>query len=168
MAEDNPLEKVHDAFWTMLEASSEFTALVPSNNRIKYASSSKKSPDKGELGHGDYPQVRVVHKGTRPHLDRTSNGSSLVMIWGVEISTGDQRVSNNLEVEWAVFRALSTWQTHIKTLTWNSKSMAIDLKAVESRSDRWDETLSRRIDGWSTVWVGEGEAWFRTADLTPS
>lgn len=167
MSATNPLRQVYSAFWSMLEAHSGFTDLVLVGNRIKFSGTAARSPQKPEISDADLPEVRVVQTGLHPHLQRTSNGSSLVTRWAVQIASGDQRMPALMDVQWAIYRALMGWETHVQALQWESKEFVTVCRPLEVKVELTDRRANRGIRGWSDVWAGEVIMWFATADLAP-
>lgn len=160
--EKDPITKLHEALWTLLEAHTPFTALVAESNRIKYTSST--GPYKQNLVVADMPEVRIVPVSTTPHLQRTSNGSSLVKRFEVQVKVGSIYVANLYELEWEIYRALATWATTLQALKWNDK-VFVKLCRPTSISEDRDTSPKGGSIGWSCVWACEAEMWFDTADL---
>lgn len=166
MAESDPITKVFDGLWAMLEGDSRFTALVPSNNRIKY---NTREGDKLEVSTADFPDTRIRYLGGTPHTERTSNSSTLFLVWSVEVATGDQRYATIFPIEWAVYCALLGWGTHLRTLTYggvagfvkNAYYTGTTTAAIDNNQ------LNRGTKGWSSVWQGEVQMWFATALIAP-
>ncbi len=163
---DNPIRLVYAAIWEMLEAKTEFTNLVKIGNRIKYTNTTgDRAPDKDTVSDADLPQVRVTHTGIIPHLFRVTGGSSLVIRWETEVASGDQRFATELDVAWAIYRAMTGWATHIQTLTWKDETFARLYRAQENDADFMKVNADRGISGWSSLWTGEVEMWFSTTQL---
>jgi len=161
---DNPLRLVYKALWTLLEAQSQFTTEVKSGNRIKYTGTDRHPEKDGELQPAGYPEVRVVMKKCVPHLQRTSNGSSFGIIWGIEVRSGDQRFQDLLDVEWAIYLAMENWVTTLQDgLTWNSENFVRRCRPLQVDVAMTDEHKNK---GWRDVWLGETDLWFATADIT--
>ncbi len=162
---DNPLRLVYAAIWTMLEAKTEFTGLVLTGNRIKYTNTvGNRAPDQ-DVATSVGPRVRVAHTGFIPHLFRVTGGSSLVIRWEIEIASGDQRFATELDVTWAIFRAMTGWATHIQTLTWKGETFARLYRPQKDDAEIMDVNVNRGIKGWSSLWTGEAELWFSTTQL---
>lgn len=162
---DNPLRLVYNALWTMLEAQSQFTDIVAVGNRIKYTGTDRTPKPwlDGGLQPADFPKVRVVMKRLVTHLHRTSNGSNLTVIWGVEVNSGDQRFADQLDVDWAIYVAMEDWTTHLRdALTWEDENFVRRCRPLEV-----DVTLSdaQKNLGWRDAWLGETDLWFATADI---
>ena len=165
MSADNPLKKVHNATWTLLEARAELMALVKVGNRIKYIGSSP-SPEKNEGLGTDFPEMRLLPVGMKPHLQETSTTSKLIVVWQIQIASGDQRLQELLDIEWELYRALKTWSTHLReALTWQGKEFVTLARPLETKIVLGNKEADRGIRGWSAVWTGETQLNFTTSDL---
>lgn len=157
-----PLEDLYDAFWTMLEASSDFTTAVPAGNRIKHTGTDRWPRKTGSLP-ADFPQVRIVMAGMVPHLERTSDGSSLTVQWAIQVRSGDQRFDTVQQLAWYIYRALLGWETYLKNaLTWNG---AYYVRRCRAMMVRQEDDPQDDIRGWTDTWACETDLWFRTAQL---
>ena len=161
---DNPIRLVYAAIWEMLEDKYEFTQLVPVGNRIKYTGT-KRAPDKDTVDPASLPQVRVIAAGLKPHLFRVTSGSSLVIRWEIQVASGDQRFATEMDVAWAIYRAMTGWATHIMALKWKDETFARLHRPLEVETDLGNPEADRGIKGWSSVWAGEVEMWFSTTQL---
>lgn len=160
----NPIRLVYLALWKILEGQPDFAAAVPECNRIKYTGDAR-APEKDTLSSADYPQVRIVAKGLRPHLHRTSSGSSLAILWVIEVSSGDQRFRSLFDVEWTIYRAMEDWETHVKAVLWNGLELVKSCRPVAVKTELGDPKVDRGNRGWSALWAGETELWVTTGDL---
>lgn len=164
----DPFTTLYDALWSMLEAHTGFTDLVKVGNRVKFTGEVR-DPVKPEINTADLPEVRLVPLGGDPHLQRTSNGTSVRKRFGIEITTGDKRVDAALfPVEWEIFRAMSNWASVLTALTWNSKTYVKLCRPLSMTEGESNPELNRGISGWSLVWACEVELWFTTADMLPA
>ncbi len=151
----------------MLEDYSAFTAGVAAGNRVKFTSADR-APAKDEVSSADLPEVRLVPTVGTPHTERTSNSSSVVKRWEVQVSTGDQRLDvAAFPLEWEVLRAMHDWRTRLVTLEWAGKKYVKRCQCVESSVGVSNSDLDRGIRGWSTIMVLEVEMWFGHDDLRP-
>ncbi len=167
MSAENPLRQIHNALWTLLGANSDFDSLVPDGRkRVNWIGSSR-APEVDEgLSPADYPRVRIVPVKIEPHLDETSNSSSLTVIWQVQVATGDQRLQTLLDIEWAIYRAMQTWRTHLRdSLTWNGKNFVTCCRPMATETKLDDKGQDRGTRGWSAAWTGETRLDFTTSDL---
>jgi hypothetical protein len=164
MSADNPLKQIYNAIWSLLEARSELTDLVLIGDRIKYIGSSR-APEKNEVLSTDFPEIRVIPVQSKPHLDQDSTSSGWIVVWQVQIASGDQRLQTVLDVEWEVYRAMQTWRTHVMPLTWKGKEFVHLARPIETVWELDNKRLNRGIRGWSAVWAGETHMNFTTADL---
>lgn len=160
----NPIRLLHAALWNILQNQAEFAAAVPVGNRINYTGTAR-APDKDTLSSADYPQVRILARGLRPHLHRTSSGSSLTILWVIEISSGDQRFRTLFDVEWYIYRAMVDWEAHVTAVVWNGKELVKTCRPVAVKTALGDPQVDKGNVGWSAVWAGETELWITTGDL---
>jgi len=171
----NPLTKAHQAIWTVLEAYSGFTSVVPAGNRIKYDQAADRSPEKPKGFNAHYPKVRVRQGPSKFHASHCSSGSRLRQWYLIDVQTGDQRVGDEDNandgtlnpVRWAIYRALMDWSTTMTALTWNSKQFIFyatttDAKDVLSLKQR------KQRNGWQTEFVFEVDMFFTRSDLPPA
>lgn len=183
MAEKDPFTLVYEAFWTLLEAESSFTALVPATHRIKYADAAKepsKHPAQFAQHRPNYCQVRVVTLGGPACSRRCSAGAfNLTDTWQVEALSGDHRlcylhegVYNGINpVRWAVLRAMTPWESTLQALTWNGVAgfvKACSPFSFESKmaSPRLEEQVKPYPqEGWNALWRGYVDMWFTDSDL---
>lgn len=165
----DPITLVYDALWSILENSDDFTNAVLVGNRIKF-SGTNTAPIKEETITNDYPEVRIVSVSSTPHIFRTSNGSSLVKQFAIQILTGDQRVTEKLfPLEWIIYRALVNGLSTLLGLEWNGKKFVKNVTPISvGDSFRTDRELTPAIRGWLSVWACNVEMWFNTADLIVS
>ena len=91
----DPFSLVYDRLWTLLEVHKGFTDLVRLKNRIKF-SGTDRSPLKDEVLTADLPELRLICSRMTPHIQRTSSSGSVEMTFEVQVSTGDQRVTELL------------------------------------------------------------------------
>jgi hypothetical protein len=162
---DNPIRLVYAAIWDMLEDKYEFTSLVEEGNRIKYTGS-KLAPDKDTVSTASLPQVRVIATGLEPHIRRTTSGSSLNIIWEIQIASGDQRFATVFDVSWAIYRAMTGWADHIMTLEYGGETFVTLARPLKVKTELGSPEADRGIKGWSSVWAGEVQLWFNTTLLT--
>jgi len=165
MPTTNPIRLVYEAIWSMLEAQTEFNALVRTTNRVKYSGTLIQGTEKETLSPTDYPYVRVVATAMRPHLERTSNGSSLEILWKIEISTGQRQFQDLFDVEWAIYQAMSFWRTHFVGLAMEAGGYTVSCRPAAVRTTLGDPAVDRGSRGWSSIWAGISEIWFATASL---
>lgn len=170
----NPLRLVHEKFWDLLENSTQFTTLVPVNNRIKYKGGLV-FPEKSEIQYGDTPEVVVRQTGFLPYQYQDSAESTLVLRFSIDVTTIEQKIETLLDVQWAIYCAMLMWDTSLETLTWNGYPFVKQCRSLEastalgnvdnSRSVSEADRLSRGHGGWTSVWSGEIHCRFNNAIL---
>lgn len=165
MAAGNPLWEVHDAIWTMLEASTDFTTEVPDGNRVNYTESDF-SPEKHNLAAADVPQVMVRQAGMELGERVASNATHVVLKFEVLVHTGQQPIDRLLDVQWAVFRALLEWETYLQdALTWGGENYVRNADMISTEDSVTNKDLHRNLKGWTSVWAGLVDCWFSNAAL---
>lgn len=165
VAED-PISLVYNALWSFLESDSEFGELVAPGCRIKF-SGEDRSPIKEEATTADYPEVRIVSLSSNPHVNRTSNGSSLIKTFVVQVLSGDQRLTEvQYPMEWLIYRIMSKCVFNLSSLKWNDKPFVKNIKPANVQ-DSFGRAINveSAIRGWVSVWSVEVEMWFNTGDL---
>lgn len=164
---NSPLVLIHDALWTMLEAHAGFTELVPVGNRIKLTNI-RGQAIKPRTSTADMPEVRIIPTGGLPHLQRTSNSSTILKRWEVQAVSGETHIIKMMDLEWEVFRALSRWDTHLGGLKWpvdTGNNFVIHSKLESFEEGVRDTDLSRGSALWSSIWAGNTELVFATNTL---
>ena len=170
--EVNPLKQIHDAFWDMLTARSDFTALVPVANRLKVY-------DEDDLGIGEPlepdqhlpaagPSVRILQTGVRYHSHADTSHTALVLIWEIQVLTGRRYLNKMLDVVWSILRATESWADYLGVLTYHGETFARCCRALQSADSLEHAQLHRDIRGWTSVWRGEIECWFLVSDMLDS
>ena len=170
MSDTNPIQQVHDAFWDMLESRHDFCALVPKRCRVRYDDDIN-SGERGEpqertaKSESDQPEVRLVQTGFLPHYSADSTHSNITLTFEIHVSTG-RRWNNKLSaIQFAIFRALHDWITHLETLTWRGETFVRKCDPLQAKDSLDNRELNRQIRGWSCVWAGEVMLWFNISDL---
>lgn len=159
---DDPLTIVYNALWDLLEDDADFTSLVSVNNRIKFVDD--ESPMKNQAITADYPEVRIVSVGTRPHLLRTSSGSSMVKQFAIQVLTGDQRLDAKLfPLEWTIYKVMNRGIPALLELTYDGRKFIKNLKATTVSDSFMYAQLNPHIKGWTSIWSCEVEIWFRNS-----
>ena len=165
MAESNPLHQLVDAHWALLEAHTEFTALVAERRRIKYIGSEKELTAQSALPPSDVPEVRIVLLSLTPHLVKASNSSMITVRLGIQVNTMSQMLDSTLDVIWAIYRATSNWAATIATLTWGGNTFAKRLQIVTAEPTLGASEFTHNKKAWSTVWACEVDLWFSVIAL---
>lgn len=166
MPGSDPLTQIYDALWDMLETHKGFDRLVRVGNRAKFSLAGPRDPVKDEISEADLPEVRIVRTGGEAHLQRTSNGSSILQRYEVQIGTKSLRYDTELfPLEWEIYKAFSKWQDKLKGLEWAGKPYVKLARPLSFTTGVDEGQLDRGIEGWATVWSIEVELWFATADL---
>ena len=138
-------------------------------NEIRYAGPAR-NPEKEDVQPADLPEVRIAAAGWHQNLYATSDASSVVRCWQIQVRTGDRRLEVQVyPVEFEILRAFAAWDTvagGLKGLAWNGQ----DLRCVPVFRTGGEETLDPRttsIAGWTAVLTVTVEMWFGTASLKP-
>lgn len=165
MPTTNPIRVVYQAIWSMLEGHSDFATLVGAEKRVKYTGTLIQATEKDTLTQADFPYVRVVAVGLRPHIEETSNSSALTILWKVEVSSGSRQSATLFGVEWAIYEALANWRTYFVGLTMDGDGYTVDCRPAAVRTTLGDPEVDRGTRGWSSIWAGITELKFKTASL---
>ena len=161
MAETNPFTLAHQAIWTCLEASAEFTAAV--RTKVKFTESDR-DPWTRLANVQTFPAVAVLPAGGMTRLEADSDQTFVEKEFHIVEASGDQRIDELFDVELAVLRAMAAWRTYV-SVTWNSKACILDC-TIRTRSEELDrELVNRGIRGWSGICTGKLLFHFTTTDL---
>lgn len=161
----DPIYQTFQGIWDCLTHNTAFAALVPAMNRIDYTSDVR-TADKPGLLTADTPQVRVVQTGLEGQIFRTTNSSSLAVHWAIEVTVGDKRLENLTEMQWAVFCAMSHWQTYLRDeVEWQGANVFKRLMPMKVETEYSPKAVKPEPAGWKTVWAGIGELFIETSDL---
>jgi len=174
-ASDNPLRMIYTALWDMLEASTTFTDVVDTGNRIRQDGTTSRY-ERDIYSEADLPSVRIKAAGHKIGLQVTSNSTFIETIWEIEVFTGDLRFLSLLDVNWAISIAMTGWETSLRdALEWESKGfvhLCRPLRVEEQLSERRHGNRGTMNDqnrgnrGWMAVWRGEVHCNFTTDDMT--
>lgn len=162
--EANPLVQVYDSIVDLLRSRERLRGMVRVGNVLRLTGDDR-SPFKEETLSADYPELRVITTDATPHLQRTSNSTTIVKRYEVQVSTGDQRVELLLAIEWEIHRALSSWSTGLGELTWMDKQFVKLARPTQVQDGVSNVDLNRGVTGWSSIWTYEVEMWFTTTDM---
>lgn len=161
----DPITLVWNALLDMLESHAGFMSLVKVGNLIRFTGKNR-DPVKSQIGPADVPEVRLIPRGGIPHVQRTSNSSSMLETFEVQITSGDQRVDVALfPVKWQVLKALAGWAAVLGALTWKGKTFVRLTRPTGVADGVAEEDLRRGIVGWASIWTVEVHMWFTTTDL---
>lgn len=94
---------VYDKIWELLEADSEFTAMVKKGNRIKITGDSKIKPG---IQDGDIPQV-YIGATTGDGGTISNRKCDMSKAYPIIISSGDQNATTSMSIEWLVIGILT-------------------------------------------------------------
>lgn len=161
----NPLELIHDTFWTLLLNNAAFIDVVDKEKNRILVYGGKAQPIKPEIGPADLPEVRIVPAiiDANPYSD--SETTSLRVHLAVQVATGHQEISRLLKIQWAVFCSLLNWDTVLETLTWNGLPFVSACRLHENKDSLHNDELNRGIKGWSSIWQCEIDCHWKTATL---
>lgn len=150
----DPITQVFNATWDLLKAYEPLAAIVPAGNMIQL-NTDVRNPDKETMLAADFPQIRLVPISSEPHLQRTSNGSSLNIMFGIQIATGEKRpVAELFPVEWNIYCAVLSWPEYIR------ENIGY-VKLARPRA----VTNQMGTPGWMSVMILEVQMWFDTEDM---
>lgn len=171
----NPITKVYDAIWDLLNCNPNFANLFREGNQLRFAGKksetaiTKLTSDLPNTG-TDTPEIRIMPTGTIPHLFNTSNTSQWTERFSLQVSAGNYDIAEVLyPVKWAIFCALSNWvdiQKSLMGLEWNGKTFVRLVKPL-TINDIPDASADakRNMPGWATLWTIEVMMIFQTTDL---
>lgn len=171
MSAGNPLWEIHDAIWGLLEAHEGFCDLVASRKRLRYLQTAWDAVlEYHTLVRELVPCVAVIQTGIGPEAGgdrRASNRTFVDVRWAVLVASGDRRLDNILDVQWAVLRALMNWDDTMKSLTWEGQPYVVNCDLLDSSDGlRLGPELTKGLRGWCSVWAGVTNCSFPHTILT--
>ena len=152
MAYADPFSFTIDALWDALEANSDFTALVPDQNRIKLDSGFK--PFKSTLVESSVPEVQLL-PGGKAFVGNPCSGQLIDFTVNVAMTTGVRNTSKILPLEWRVIQAIYT-AIHQSTgdfasLEWESTTIITQVGFGPLEEGLTYDELNRELRGWAAI-----------------
>jgi hypothetical protein len=163
----NPFTDAYEALWDCLEARSEFTDLVKPANRIKFTAT-RRDPWERLAACQSFPAVAIVPVRTpesASRVDADSHTTDVEKWFAVFVGSGDQRVDDLFEVEFAILRAMTGWRTNVGAVQWNSRDCVLDCALYNHPEAMDNQLIERGIRGWNAVWTGRILFYFVTTEL---
>jgi hypothetical protein len=167
----NPFRDVYDAIWTLLEAEQDFIDVFPTElQRVKYNAAYPWDSATGQTADSPtppakYAKCRVAWKGILDRPEDSSNGSTCVGTFTIDIATSSELQGIIMDATWAVMKAMSNWRSIQAAVTWNGSYVAI---GVSSRAVKIDESEARSAlakGHWLSLWQMEVTFGFQTSAL---
>lgn len=167
----DPLTEIHNAIWDTLEASEDFTALVPDGNRFRLDSDAMKRGAMDGTPKSSVDPCVIVY----PDLGRSrvicSSGTELMLVWNFDVRYADERLTvKQFPVIWAMFRAMAAaalpGSTLRSALTFSGATV-VKCEFTESGS-QYGNLGAGASTGWRTVWAYEVTIVFSTPTLAPA
>jgi hypothetical protein len=173
MSLDNPISLVYNALAEMLTCNKHFQELVREGNLIRFCGKDdevNRSIAKVASGvantNTDLPEVRIIPRGSTPHIQNTSHTSFLTVRFEIQMSTGTYNLDKVLfPVQWAVYRAMANWFVVVSQLKWKDRNFVHLTRPVSGQDVISDTDLARGIVGWASLWACEITMDFKTIDL---
>lgn len=167
----DPFSDVQNCIWTVLNASDEFTALVPATMQQDLDGDGRKiAAMHGTPKYIRAAQVRVEPVGGTHDPQIDSHNTVVTQGWLIQILHKDERPTEELlPVKWAILRALSGQCLNgstMRSLTWNDKAYVMDCRLREHQEQYQAE--GKRPGVWRTLWRFDVDMRFSTADLPPT
>jgi len=158
----DPFTILYNSLWTAV-IGSPLADLIAKRNRIDFV-----QPNSLDLqvSNADLPELVLVPFGGDGNLHQSSCSSRCTRQYGFYISTGDQRLREQLfPVEWELFVMLINWQKNISSITWQSKTFVKRVELLSLAQSLSDPARNRGIKGWSSSWMFEVEMHFSHVDI---
>ena len=163
----NPFTMVYDALAEMPLRHPVFRDLVKEGNFILFRDG--RDPLKGQVLDADLPEVLLVSDTANLNVHETSHTSRITRQYSWVMTTGDMRLHERLYLlEWALFCAMSGWQSALRGLVWPDGSgwhFCKRFDATGVTSGQADTERRPGIRGWAAAWRCEIEMHFQTSDL---
>lgn len=161
----DPLYQCVQGIWDCLTEDALFASYVKANNRIDYTADVR-TADKPGVTTSDLPQVRVVLTGLESQIFRTSNSSSVKAFFAIELLVGDKRIEEMTKIIWAIYCAMSRWETHIAAeVEWQGESVVKKLFPMKTDIDYQQRPEKPQPAGWFTAWAGALELFVSTSTI---
>ncbi len=161
----DPIYQTVQGVWDCLAADNNFAALVPAMNRIDYTAD-RRTSDKQGLTSADLPQVRVVVTGFEGQYFRTSNSSSVRVFLAIEVKIGDKRLEKFSELAWAIYCAMSRWETYLRdAIEWESEAVCKKLHPLRAEVDYAARAEQTEPAGWTSIWAAAVELFIKTSTI---
>ena len=171
---DDPILQTVEAVWDCLENDGDFDAAVPAFCRIKYTTDDR-NPDKPGLLTADAPQVRVLLTGLEFAVQSSSSSSTIKVSFAIEVKPGDRRLNQVTPIAWAIYRAMTRWETYLKQVTWRGQAILKRFNSAQADVHyrpgaipaRQAQGVKSEVEpaGWQAVFQGMAELWIRRSDL---
>lgn len=138
----DPITRVYNALWSLVENHAPLAFMVKPGNRIKYAGS--RDPAKSNKLDADLPELKLVTVSSEPHAYVDSTNSEIVKRFRFLLKTGDRRVDMALfPIEWELFRALARFRPVMDALTEAGSKYVVKVILEQVR----DQNINPRDDG---------------------
>ena len=171
---DDPILQTIEAVWDCLENDGDFVAAVPDFCRIKYTTDDR-NPDKPGILTADAPQVRVLLTALQFQVQSSSSSSTIKVSFAIEIKPGDRRLNQVTPIAWAIYRAMTRWETYLRQVTWKGVAILKRFQSAEAEvryrpgaiPAREAQGIKAEVEpaGWQAVFNGTAELWIRLGDL---
>ena len=178
MTSKDPLTQLHEALWDLLEADTDFAALVPAKNRIKYVGTDAlKYPEAGSRQADGYPQVTIQPaSGSVHYLYASCAADKLherfqVMVWtGAKPASYLQgsRYQGLFPVKWCIYKAmraglltigtsvtLTGYEVHVAYMGGGGNETQLGSPRIEGQN------APVKSMGWNLAWQGDFEIWIK-------
>lgn len=163
---DNPFTRVYNKVWDILEASSDFTAIFPVGNRVKFNSDTLRSPLKEKITSADVPEIMVHMPNMNINLNNSSNTTKIVTKLQIVVNTGDYRINLFLNnIQWLLLCILKDAESEICTLTWRGDSFCKILRINDIAIGDRIENRDSGVNGFTSLWACELEMHFAHSDI---
>jgi len=150
--EKDPFTLVYNALWDLLEDDKTLKSMVRLGNRIRLTGDDR-NPIKEKYATEDLPEIIVFPRRILPNTHKGSNFCFIEEELSVEVRTGNVNLVDLYPLKWAVYRASTRWKTFLSSLKWRNLSFVLDVDLISSDDASLTEATTRRLTGWSTLWV---------------
>jgi len=156
----NPYQTVLDAIWAALEARASIQELVLRGNRHKYDDG---APPKEGVATADLPELRVLPVAGTFSPRVTNKDTEVTKQYSVQVITGSRDVSQVLELEFEVFRAMLALDFDV--LEWEGEPFVQNVRLTSATEGDVRVDLNRGISGWVSIMTVEVQMMFLTEEL---
>jgi hypothetical protein len=144
----------------MLSSKADFTALFPvgSQRQVRYDSDKLYWPDQDDnvqLAPNDYPRCRITQRGLGGQTEDTSNGSTVLVAYDIEVCTGQMQQGPLMDADWAILQGLLWWREYLLAMEWNGTYPIRDANSRKCEEKDDNKERNRGTYQWVSLWTLE-------------
>jgi len=169
VAEKDPFSQCYDLLKSLIFNNNDIARLIRPANAMMFTREPGRTrqvlPLKAEISEGDLPEWRLLPTGGTPKVGRSSDHSSWLQKYSMQIATGDLDVEAEkglFPLSFALWCAWASWAPMFASLTFHDTPFVHLAQAIEATQGIAIENENRGIRGWATVWQVQVDIWLPT------